>query len=89
MRAADLGNIDGLVARLDGLTSLENARLTRHVMANHGEKLIMQLIDPEVLPFDPAEPKYSDDSDGAEEERHSRRWFMSGVAALREKLRQT
>jgi hypothetical protein len=29
----------------------------------------LKLFDPEALPFDPAEPEYSEDSDGAEEER--------------------
>jgi phospholipase D1/2 len=89
-RAADFGNVEGLVARLDGLTLAENARLTKHVVASRGEKLIMKLIDPEVLPFDPAEPKYSDSSEGSEEEeeqQHSRSWFTSGIAALREKLK--
>jgi hypothetical protein len=45
------------------------------------------VIDPEALPFDPADPEYSDDSDGAEEEQHSRSAFTSGLAALRDRFR--
>jgi phospholipase D1/2 len=85
--AADLENPDGLVARLDALTRADNARLTRHAPASSGERLFMKVIDPEALPFDPAEPEYSDDSDGAEEELHARSAFMSGLAALRDRLR--
>jgi phospholipase D1/2 len=85
--ATDLGNVEGLVARLDGLTTLPQARLTRHVLASPGERWIMHLIDPEALPFDPAEPEYDEDSDGAAEERnHSRSWFATGIEALRRRL---
>lgn len=82
--ATDLGNVDGLVARLDGLTTLPNARLTRHVLASRGEQWVMRVIDPERLPFDPAEPEYDENSEGAEEERdHSKSWFTTGIEALR------
>lgn len=84
----DLASVDGLVARLDGLTAAENGRLTRHVLASTREKQIMKLIDPDVLPFDPAQPDYGDEAEGLEdEELHSRRWFMSGVGALWNKLK--
>jgi phosphatidylserine/phosphatidylglycerophosphate/cardiolipin synthase-like enzyme len=86
----DLASVDGLVARLDGLAAAENARLTPHVMASRREKQIMKLIDPEVLPFDPAQPDYGDEAEGLEDEhQHSRRWFMSGVGALWDKLKPT
>jgi phospholipase D1/2 len=89
-QAADLGTIEGLVARLYGLTSEGNARLTRHVMASQGEKLVMKVIDPEAIPFDPSEPDYGDDAEGlADEQQHSRSWFTSGVAALRQKLKSS
>jgi phospholipase D1/2 len=81
--SVDLARVEGLVARLDGLTSQPNARLTRHVMASPGEKIVLSLINPEVIPFDPSEPDYAD---GAEDEPPSRSWFMSGVQALRQKL---
>jgi phospholipase D1/2 len=85
--ATDLGSVDGLVARLDGLTRLPNARLTRHALASAGERWIMHVIDPDALPFDPAEPEYDRDSEGAEEERdHSKSWFASGIDALRRQL---
>jgi phospholipase D1/2 len=88
LAAADLRNADGLVARLDALTRAENARLTLHVMASQREKLIMKLIDPEALPFDPAEPDYSAGSEGLEEEQQqSRRLFVNGLTALWEKLK--
>lgn len=88
--AVDLGTIEGLVARLDGLTSQPDARLTRHVMASQGEKLIMKLIDPEAIPFDPSEPDYGDEAEGlAAEQQHARGWFMSGVAGLRQKLKSS
>jgi phosphatidylserine/phosphatidylglycerophosphate/cardiolipin synthase-like enzyme len=89
-QAADLGTIEGLVSRLYGLTSQPNARLTRHVMASPGEKLILKVIDPEAIPFDPSEPDYGDEAEGlADEQQHSRSWFMSGVAALRQKLKSS
>jgi phospholipase D1/2 len=85
--ATDLGRVDGLVSRLDGLTRLPNARLTRHVLASPGERRILSVIDPAKLPFDPAEPEYDEDSDGAEEERHATsNWFATGIDALRRKL---
>ena len=87
--AAELGNIDGLVARLDRLTSADNARLTRHVTATDGEKRIMELIDPDALPFDPAEPEYSESEGWAEEQQPARSWFTSGISALRQKLTST
>lgn len=83
---AELGNIDGLVSRLDRLTLADNARLTRHVAASEGEKRIMALVDPEALPFDPAEPEYDDSEAPEEEQQHAQSWFASGIAALRQKL---
>ncbi len=86
----DLASVDGLVARLDGSTAAVNARLTPHVMASPREKQIMKLIDPEILPFDPAQPDYGDDAEGAEDEQQqSRHWFMSGVGALWDKVKPT
>lgn len=84
--APELGNIDGLVARLDRLTLAENARLTTHATATETEKQLMQLVDPEALPFDPAEPEYSEGEGWEEEQQHARSWFTSGIAALRQKL---
>jgi phospholipase D1/2 len=85
--AADLGNPAGLVARLDALSTAPGARLTQHTPASPGERWVMKVIDPEALPFDPADPEYSDDSDGAEEEQHSRSTFTSGLVALRDRFR--
>jgi phospholipase D1/2 len=80
----DLAEPDGLVARLDGLSALENARLTRHIMASQAERQALKLIDPEALPFDPAQPDYGDD---AEEEQQSRRLFIGGLSELWEQLK--
>lgn len=83
----DLGSVKGLVWRLDQLASADNARLVRHAPASAGKRLLLELFNPEALPFDPAEPKYSKDSDGAKEEQPSRRRFMTSVATLRDKLK--
>jgi phosphatidylserine/phosphatidylglycerophosphate/cardiolipin synthase-like enzyme len=85
---AGLDRPEGLVERLDTLTSLENARLNRHVMASQREKQIMKIVDPEALPFDPAEPDYGDAAQALDEEQEqSRRSFVRGVTALWDKLK--
>jgi phospholipase D1/2 len=84
---ADLGSIDGLVSRLDQLASADDARLTRHPDASAGKRLLLELVNPDALPFDPAEPTYSENSAGAKEEQRSGGGFASGVAALRDKLK--
>jgi phosphatidylserine/phosphatidylglycerophosphate/cardiolipin synthase-like enzyme len=85
---AGLDRPEGLVERLNALTSRENARLNRHVLASHREKQIMKLVDPEALPFDPAEPDYGDTAQALEEEQEqSRRSFVGGVTALWDKLK--
>jgi phosphatidylserine/phosphatidylglycerophosphate/cardiolipin synthase-like enzyme len=86
--AAQLGDPEGLVARLDALSSRENARLTRHVLASHREKQIMKILDPEDLPFDPTEPDYGDAARALDEEQEqSRRSFVGGLTALWDKLK--
>jgi phospholipase D1/2 len=85
---AGLDHAEGLVERLDALTALENARLTRHVLASQREKQIMKIVDPEALPFDPADPDYGDAAqDLHEEQQQSRRSFVHGVTALWDKLK--
>ncbi|MEO8185595.1 MAG: phospholipase D-like domain-containing protein [Deltaproteobacteria bacterium] len=89
--AADLGNMEGLVARLDELSSSENARLTRHIMASQLERQVMKVIDPEALPFDPARADYETDSDAEapepDAEPHSRSLFIGGLSALWDRLK--
>jgi len=87
--ASDLGNREGLVARLDELSSTQNARLTRHIMASQLERQVMKVIDPEALPFDPARADYAADSEAPEpdEEPHSRSLFIGGVSALWDRLK--
>lgn len=82
---SELGNIDGLVARLDGLAAVEGARL-RRVTPSFGEKVALALFDPEALPFDPDEPDYAPGTDGWKEE-HSPGIFAAGVAALKQGLK--
>jgi len=82
----DLDSIEGLVSRLDQLAAVDNARLIRHADASATKQLILKLFDPEALPFDPAEPEYSEDSDGAEEERQPQ-GFMARVSSLRDEVK--
>jgi phospholipase D1/2 len=81
----ELGNIAGLVARLDQLAAAEGARL-RPVAASLGEKVALALFDPEALPFDPDQPEYDTDTDGWKEE-HSPGIFAAGVAALKQTMK--
>ncbi|HTV18833.1 MAG TPA: phospholipase D-like domain-containing protein [Polyangiaceae bacterium] len=78
----DLDGIEGLVSRLDRLASADNARLIRHAGASAGKRLLLKVFNPELLPFDPAQPEYDEDSDGAEEERHPQQGFTARVASL-------
>lgn len=82
---SELGNIDGLVARLDRLAAEEGARL-RRVTPSTGEKLALALFDPEALPFDPDQPDYAPGTDGWDEE-HSPGMFAVGIAALKKGLK--
>lgn len=82
--AADLASLDGLVALLDQLSSREDARLTRHIMASQRELQVMKVIDPEALPFDPADPDYGQDPD---EDQQSRRLFIGGLSELWDELK--
>jgi phospholipase D1/2 len=87
LAAADLGNGEGLVERLDQLCASQNARLTRHVMATERERRVMHIVDPEGLPFDPAQPDYGDQTSEPDDEQHPRSLFVGGVSALWEKLK--
>jgi len=84
---SELAAADGLVARLDRLTTLENARLRRHILASAREMQVMKLVDADALPFDPADPEY-DDVDGSQEETaNAHGGFAEGIAALRDKIK--
>jgi phosphatidylserine/phosphatidylglycerophosphate/cardiolipin synthase-like enzyme len=52
----------GLVERLDRIAG-ENGRLRAHGPPSEGQKRAMRLVDPQKLPFDPAEPTYDVDGD--------------------------
>jgi phospholipase D1/2 len=82
--ARDLADPEKLVELLDRLSSSDNSRLTRHIMASPRERLVMKLVDPEALPFDPAEPDYDEDPDL---EPQSRRLFIGGLSELWDKLK--
>lgn len=89
LEAAALEAMDGLVAVLDRLSSVEGARLTRHTLASQREHQVMKLIDPEALPFDPAQPDYGEDAHDPEEDEQSRRLFIRGFSELWDKLKPT
>jgi phospholipase D1/2 len=44
--------VDGLIARLDALTEARGARLRRHRDPSATERRILDVIDPQILPFD-------------------------------------
>jgi phosphatidylserine/phosphatidylglycerophosphate/cardiolipin synthase-like enzyme len=48
-----LGPARGLVARLDAISATPGARLRRHAGPTAAQRVIMRLIDPQRLPFDP------------------------------------
>jgi phosphatidylserine/phosphatidylglycerophosphate/cardiolipin synthase-like enzyme len=48
-----LGPARGLVARLDALATAPGARLQRHGPPTATQRVVMQLVDPQALPFDP------------------------------------
>lgn len=86
----ELARSEGLVVFLEALAAQEGARLFRLDAASTGKQLLIKVVDPEVLPFDPAEPDFDVGSDGWEEEHEqSRTWFTSGISALRDKLKLT
>ncbi len=82
--ASDLEPIEGLVARLDTLVERTGARLQRHGGPTPAQRVAMQLIDPDDLPFDP------ETSEGAEQaagrldpsDEHSRRRLPLLAAAV-------
>jgi phosphatidylserine/phosphatidylglycerophosphate/cardiolipin synthase-like enzyme len=63
---AVLGPIEGLVDRLDALAGRPGARLQRHGAPSTAQQVVMQVVDPEDLPFD-AETFEADDRTGRSE----------------------
>lgn len=86
-QSRELGRARGLVEWLHAQTRLPNARLKIHVAATPGERQIASIIDPEALPFDPANPDYKDGSSNESENPETRPLFVGGISALWEKLK--
>jgi phospholipase D1/2 len=80
--ASGLDAIDGLVARLDAIANRDGARLQRHGAPTAAQRMAMQLIDPDDLPFDP-ETNEADDAAGTLDpsDEHSGRRRLPIVAA--------
>lgn len=87
LAAADLVTPEGLVERLDRLSTREGARLTRHTLSSEREQQLMDVVDPEDLPFDPAQADYEDASSEPEHEPHARDLFAGGLSALWERAK--
>jgi hypothetical protein len=56
--AEAFGPIPGLVRRLDAIA--DRSRLRRHRPPSPGQRATLELLDPQSLPFDPAEPGVAD-----------------------------
>jgi hypothetical protein len=48
-----LARIDGLISRLDAVTARDGARLRRHGPPTPTQAAAMEIVEPELLPFDP------------------------------------
>jgi phosphatidylserine/phosphatidylglycerophosphate/cardiolipin synthase-like enzyme len=82
LAAADLATAEGLVERLDRLSAQGDARLKKHSLSSEREQQVMELVDPEALPFDPAQADYDAPSSQSDHEPHSRGMFVGGLSAL-------
>jgi hypothetical protein len=63
----------GLVAKLDHLAERREGRLRIHPSPTENERAMLDVIDPQQLPFDPAAP---------EDDDHRRSIFVGGLGAL-------
>lgn len=74
------GPMPGLVGRLDALA--DQSRLRRHGPPSPGQRAAMELLDPQSLPFDPADPDGADAAALEEPSDQRRRGkFPSGLAS--------
>ncbi len=68
---------EGLVATLDDLAARREGRLRLHPSPTDDERAVIEVIDPQQLPFDP---------DAIEDEGHRRSIFVGGLGALWRRL---
>jgi phosphatidylserine/phosphatidylglycerophosphate/cardiolipin synthase-like enzyme len=74
-----LARINGLVAFLDALAEKREDRLWSHPSPTPSESRVLEVIDPQALPFDPELP---DDEEHLEPAEEQRSLFKGGLAAL-------
>ena len=76
---ARLGRPAGLVAYLDGLVEAGRGRLRAHPSPTPAEARVLEVIDPQALPFDPERPDEDETIESADEQRSL---FKRGLSAL-------
>ena len=84
-------SIEGLVGRLDALTTAPHARLQRHGPPSPAQAAAMEIVDPKSLPFDPDTSSDDRDALGEPVDEISARLFPSltdGIASLSRYLRR-
>jgi phospholipase D1/2 len=84
-----LDDASGLVARLDQLAALPNGRLRTVPPPTEDEQALLETIDPELLPFDPAKPNYGTSAELTEEQKATSSAFARGIAALFERVNRS
>jgi phosphatidylserine/phosphatidylglycerophosphate/cardiolipin synthase-like enzyme len=67
----------GLVGYLDARATAKDGRLRQHPSPTEGERTAFEVVDPQALPFDPAEPETME---------HDRGLFTNGLGAFWQKL---
>jgi phospholipase D1/2 len=81
---ARLGRMAGLVGYLDALVEAGRGRLRAHPSPTPAEARVLEVIDPQALPFDPERP---DEDETAESDDEQRSLFKRGLSALWDKPR--
>ena len=79
---ARLGRMPGLVGYLDALVEAGRGRLRPHPSPTPAEARVLEVIDPQALPFDPERP---DEDETAESDDEQRSLFKRGLSALWDK----
>lgn len=78
---------EGLAQRLGAIADRKESRLERVPPPTETEADVLDVIDPEALPFDPQKPTYDAAAEFAAEQHAARSLFVGGVSALWEKLK--
>jgi phosphatidylserine/phosphatidylglycerophosphate/cardiolipin synthase-like enzyme len=80
----------GLVARLEAIAARPGARLQRHEGATSRQEAVMEVVDPEALPFDPdTSPEEDIQNEPVDEIRPGLPSLGEAVGSLWDSLRQT